>query len=124
MSLCSQSSTIQIHEKNIVEIAKNVIKMPGWKCEWGSSSTVSDSDCRVVLVSWNAYLQVSYLFPLLYHNIWHIKTTCTAYWLRKSLIIYSDQSGFWDLEVVISLSYFDFFFTISIPLACISFFFP
>jgi hypothetical protein len=62
MSLCSQSSTIQIHEKNIVEIAKNVIKMPGWKCEWGSSSTVSDSDCRVVLVSWNAYLQVSYLF--------------------------------------------------------------
>jgi len=53
------SSTTQIYEKDIVDIAKNVMKIPGWKCEWGST-LLSGSDCRVVLVSWNAYLQVKY----------------------------------------------------------------
>lgn len=54
-----QSTTTKINEKDIVNIARNVMKFPGWKCEWGSTLT-SGSDCRVVLVSWNAYLQVKY----------------------------------------------------------------
>lgn len=29
----------------------------GWKCEWGSASTPA-TYCKVVLVSWNAYLKV------------------------------------------------------------------
>jgi hypothetical protein len=45
----------------MLEIAKNVIKMPGWKCEWGLGLS-SYSECRVVLVSWNTYLKVKQLF--------------------------------------------------------------
>jgi hypothetical protein len=59
-----ESSTTQICEKNIIDIAKNVMKIPGWKCEWGSTLT-SGPECRVVLVSWNAYLQVKYHYHLL-----------------------------------------------------------
>lgn len=70
----SQPSTVQIHEKNIVDIAKNVMKIPGWKCEWGSALSGSGSECRVILVSWNAYLQVRYcLFVcfFVFHSLQH-----------------------------------------------------
>ena len=63
--------TIHLKPENVLEIAKNMLKPAGWKCEWIiSSSSHSQAACSIVLGSWNAYLKVdwSLFFPSFFYE--------------------------------------------------------
>ncbi|KAF8972657.1 hypothetical protein BDZ97DRAFT_1782094 [Flammula alnicola] len=52
-----RTSVVKLQEDSILDIAKDVIKPAGWNCEWNVASLQKPVQCRIVLNSWNAYLQ-------------------------------------------------------------------
>ena len=59
VKMAGSTPGIRLCQENILDIARNSMQPTGWKCEWGTATgSTSATDCKVVLVSWNAYLKV------------------------------------------------------------------
>lgn len=58
------TSVVKLRPENIVELAKDVIRPAGWRCEWNIAALQKPVQCRIVLNSWSAYLQVCFWFFL------------------------------------------------------------
>ena len=52
------TSVVKLRPETIVDLAKDVIRPAGWSCEWNIAALQKPVQCKIVLNSWNAYLQV------------------------------------------------------------------
>ncbi|KAF9477765.1 hypothetical protein BDN70DRAFT_880778 [Pholiota conissans] len=51
------TSVVKLRPETIVDLAKDVIRPAGWSCEWNIAALQKPVQCKIVLNSWNAYLQ-------------------------------------------------------------------